>query len=366
MKPLVTFGEVMTRFSTPGFLRFQQTFPGQLDVTFGGAEANVATSVSMLGQPASLVSAVPDNPIGHACLSFLRGLGVNAEHVSLVPDGRLGSYYIEKGANQRPSKVVYDRAGSAMAKSDADSWDWPTILHDSGWFHTTGITPAVSQSAASAAITATRTAKSHGIPVSLDLNYRSKLWKWGDGPHGRELACETMAKILPYVDVVIGNEQDAEDVLGISAQGSDSSAGVIDALRYADVAKEIVARYPNIHTVAITLRESVSATHNRWGAMLYRTDQSGETVAYSPTRAQAYHPYQITAIVDRVGAGDAFGAALIFALRDPELSTEVRQVIDFAVAASALAHSVEGDINYTSRDEVMQLAGGNASGRVQR
>lgn len=384
MPPLVTFGEVMTRFTTPGFLRMAQALPGPLEVTFGGAEANVAASAALLGMPSRFISAVPRNPLGEACCRHLTGLGVDTGFVVRVPGSRLGSYYLETGANQRPSAVTYDREHSAIATHPADGWDWPALLSGAGWFHTTGITLAISESAAEAAIAGARAAHERGIPVSCDLNYRGKLWKWGGEVTGKELARRTIARLMPYVDLVIANEQDADDMFAIRAGGSDVHAGHIDAARYRDVAIAITERFPNVKRVAITLRESVSATYNRWGAMLYEAGaaaatDSGAAVAgtdapaptsrgvacFSPLRDGSYTPFEITSIVDRVGAGDSFGAALIVALRDPSLG-EAQTALDFAVAASALCHSVVGDINYVTRDEVLALAGGNASGRVQR
>ena len=364
MAKVVCFGEVMLRLASDGHQRFAQALPGHLAATFGGAEANVAASLSILGEQSQFVGAVPDTPIGTACVAYLQGLGIDVDAVARVAHARLGIYYLEIGANQRPGTVIYDRGHTAFSQRGPDAWDWSQILRGADWFHTTGITPAVSQEAAQSAITAVQAARSQGLVVSFDLNFRNKLWNWGDGPQGRDLARATIAEILPYVDVLIGNESDAEDTLGISAEGTNVEAGTLDVPRYEAVAARIVARYPQLKYVAITLRESVSATYNRWGAMLYEANTGKSYLA--PTVDGEYSPHEITAIVDRVGAGDSFGAAMIAALRDDTRKGDPQSALDFAVAASALAHSIPGDVNYVTRQEVESLAGGAKSGRVQR
>ena len=361
MKRVVTFGEIMTRFRTPGFKRINQTFPGTIEVSFAGAEANVAASIALLGGDAAFITVLPENPVGEACVAFLRSVGIDTSRIVRVSTGRIGTYYIEAGANQRASSVMYDREHSAVAVYPADQYDWETLLRDADWFHTTGITPALSKEAAEAAVAAVRAAKKRGMTVSCDLNFRGKLWRWGAGPHGRALAQETMARILPHVDVVIGNESDAADVLDIRAGDSRIERGYLDIEKYRDVAERIATTYPSISTVAITLRESLSASHNGWGAMLY--DVASRHASYAPTDASGtYTPYEITSIVDRVGAGDSFAGALIAALRDPDIA----QALDWAVAASALCHSIEGDFNFVTRKEVEALAAGDTSGRVRR
>lgn len=365
MKRVVTYGEVMTRFRTPGFKRIRQTIPGTLEVSFAGAEANVAASIALFGGVATFVTVLPDNPIGDACVGFLRSVGIDTSRIVRTTGSRMGTYYIETGANQRPSSVVYDRENSAVAAYPAEQYDWERLLADADWFHTTGITPALSESAARAAVDAARTAKALGLTVSCDLNFRGKLWKWGNGPHGRELARKTMADLLPHVDVCIGNESDAEDVLGIRAGASRVEKGKLDVARYRDVAQQIVAAFPGISKVAITLRESLSASHNRWGAMLYSA--TAESALFEPSAESGeYVPYDIKAIVDRVGAGDSFGGALIFALRDPTLSDSAAGALRWAVSASALCHSIDGDFNFVTRNEIETLMGGDASGRVRR
>ena len=364
MSRLVTFGEIMTRFRTPGFKRIRQCMPGQMEVSFAGAEANVAASVALFGGDASFATALPDNPIGDACIAFLKSFGVDVSRIQRLPNSRIGAYFIETGANQRASTVVYDRADSAVAVFPSGGYRWKETLEGAGWFHTTGITLALSEQSAQAAIDAARTAKESGLTVSCDLNFRSKLWRWGNGPHGKELARKTMPRLLEYVDVLIGNESDADDVMGIRAGDSNVESGELDVARYEDVAEQIVAAYPNIGKVAITLRESLSATHNRWGAMLYCADE--RKARFFPSRNGVYEPLDIQVIVDRVGAGDSFSAALIFALMDENLGVDPERSLAFAVSASALCHSIDGDFNMVTRSEVEALAGGDASGRVKR
>jgi 2-dehydro-3-deoxygluconokinase len=363
MKTIVTFGEVMGRFAPPGFQRLRQALPGALDLTFGGAEANVAASLSLLGARARFVTALPVNPIADACVGFLAGLGVDTGCILRTKEGRLGLYFLETGANQRPSGVTYDRAHSAVSLTPATAYDWLRIFGDAGWLHTTGITPALSEAAANAALHAASEARKAGLRVSCDLNFRKKLWQWSPGVDARALAGSTMRALLPHVDVLIANEEDAADVLDIHAANTDVESGKLDIGSYPEVAGRIAAQFPNLSHVAITLRESLSATHNNWGAMLFEV-ASGRSF-FAPLQAGAYRPYEIRAIVDRVGGGDSFGAGLIFALTTPELSAP-DTAIAFAVAASCLCHSVPGDVNFTSRPEVEALMKGSGSGRVVR
>ena len=362
---VVTFGEVMGRLAPPLLQRFTQALPGTLDFTFGGGEANVAASLATFGLDAAFVTALPANhAVADACIHRLRGLGVDTGGIVRTPTGRLGLYYLETGANQRGSNVIYDRAGSAVDITPADAYDWPALFAGADWFHITGITPAISANTAAASLVAVQAAKAAGLTVSCDLNYRRKLWQWEPGTPQRALAERTMRQLVPYVDVVIGNEEDADKVLGIQAAGSDVEAGELDVEAYAGVAREIVRQFPNVSKVAITLRESHSATHNNWGAMLYTagTDQP----CLAPLSADGtYAPYEIRAIVDRVGGGDSFAAGLVFGLLCPELGTS-RDALRYAVAASCLKHSIPGDINYATRTEVESLMGGAASGRVNR
>ena len=363
MGKIVTFGEVMGRLCPEGVLRFKQTMPGKLDLTFGGAESNVASSIASLGGSARFVTALPDNAIADACVALLKGLDVDTGKILRTDYGRLGLYFLETGANQRPSNVIYDRANSAIAMTSAESYDWNNIFSDAEWFHVSGITPAISKEAAESTLAAVQAAKANKLTVSCDLNFRKKLWKWDSSMQPRELAEKTMRELLPYVDVVIANEEDASDILSIQAEGSDIHAGKLQIDRYPDVAKKIISQFSNVSKVAITLRESISATHNNWGAMLF--DAASEEAFFAPMKGRDYEPYQIKNIVDRVGGGDSFAAGLVFALTTPELM-DSGKAISFAVASSCLAHSIVGDINYSSRQEVEALMHGSGSGRVNR
>ncbi|MDO4575450.1 MAG: sugar kinase [Planctomycetia bacterium] len=364
MKKVVTFGEIMLRIAPDGFLRFAQSFPGSLNIIYAGAEANVAASVARLGGRAEFVTALPRHAIADQCIATLRMLDVETAHIVRTDRGRLGIFFLETGANQRPSNVVYDREYSSVSMTAASEYDWDAIFADAGWFHVTGITPALSRDAASATLAAVKEAKKRGVVVSSDLNFRKKLWKWEPGLTNRELAQKTMTEILPFVDVLIANESDCSDVLGITADNTDTERGKLDISRYPDVARKVAAAFPNLRKIAVTLRESISATHNNWGGMLF--DVAENRPYFAPLDAAGnYSPYEIRAIVDRVGGGDSFAAGLIFALNSEEYATS-ELAIRFAVASSCLAHSIVGDINYTTAAEVKTLMSGNASGRVQR
>jgi 2-dehydro-3-deoxygluconokinase len=360
---VVTFGEIMARLAPEGFLRFRQVMPGKLNVTFAGAEANVAVSIALLGGESAFVTALPNNALADACIANLKALGVNTQHIVRTDIGRLGLYFVETGANQRPSRVIYDRAHSSVSQIKVNQYPWEIILKDKTWFHTTGITPSLSKTAADATLSAVQKARSAGLGVSCDLNFRKKLWRWDDSLKPRELAEKTMRAILPFIDVVIANEEDAADVLGIHAEDTDVHSGKLAIDKYPQVAREIASQFNNVSTVAITLRESISASHNNWGAMLY--DVKSDQAFFAPVQNGQYTPYQIRNIVDRVGGGDAFGAGLIFALQTPELSAP-ENAVAFATAASCLAQSILGDFNYNSREEVETLMKGSASGRVVR
>ena len=353
----------MGRIEPEGFLKFRQGMPGHLYITFAGAEANVAASLQIMGRDARYVTALPTNPLGEACLDSVRRFGVDTDFV-VRKEGRLGLYFLETGANQRPSNVIYDRANSLVSEVSGSEYDWDDIFKGAAWFHISGITPAISNQAAEAALTAVKKAKEHGVTVSCDLNYRKKLWKWEPETPARELAEKTMRKILPYTDVVIGNEEDAWDILRIKAEGTDVESGHLAIERYPDVAKMIIQQFPNISKVAITLRESISATHNNWGAMLY--DGASKKACFAPMDNGNYTPYQIKAIVDRVGGGDSFSAGLVYSLTDEEFSKNQQDALDYAVAASCLCHSIKGDMNYSTKEEVISLMKGNSSGRVKR
>lgn len=360
----MTFGEVMGRVAPPGFQRFLQCLPGPLEMGFAGAEANVAVSLALLGARATFVTALPANPLGDACIKALRGLGVDTSHIVRTSGGRLGLYFLETGANQRGGSVIYDRDGSSVMLADPALYDWPALLTGVDWFHVTGITPSLSERAAEAALHAVRAARAAGVVVSCDLNFRKKLWRWRPGTNPRDLAEETMRKMLESVDLLIANEEDAADVLGIHAAATDVDAGHLDVVAYREVARTIASQFPGISRIAITLRQSISASHNNWGGMLY--DARTDTAYYAPTDGSGnYRPYEIRNIVDRVGAGDAFAAGLIFALNTEGLSTPDRAV-RFAAAASCLKHSIPGDLNFVTRAEIETLMGGPGTGRVQR
>jgi len=363
MKTIVTFGEVMGRLAPQGVLRFRQALPGHLDLTFGGAEANVAASLAQLGASARFVTALPQHAIADSCVGSLTGLGVDTSSILRTKEGRLGLYFFENGANQRPSNVIYDRANSSVSVTPGSAYAWDKILDGANWLHTTGITPALSKTSAEAVLHAVQAAKKAGLTVSCDLNFRKKLWNWEPGTDSKALAGKTLRAILPFVDVLIANEEDAADVLDIHAAETDVDSGKLAIDQYPAVAREIARQFPNISKIAITLRESLSASHNNWGAMLF--DVAADKSVFAPLRGGNYEPYQIKNIVDRVGGGDSFGAGLIFALNTPELSAP-DQAISFAVAASCLCHSIVGDVNFTSRAEVEALMKGSGSGRVVR
>ena len=363
MNRVVTFGEIMGRMTPGGFLRFRQSLPGPLHCTFAGAEASVAASIAYFGGDATFVTALPSHAIADACVASLKAMGLDTRHIVRSKQGRLGLYFLETGANQRPSNVIYDRDGSSIALTPAEQYHWSDIFSGAAWFHISGITPALSATASKAALAAVKEARSRGVTVSCDLNFRRKLWNWAPGVKPEELAQKTMRQLLAYVDVVIGNEEDAGEVLGIHAQGSDVQSGHLAIDKYPDVARQIVAQFPHVSYVAITLRESISASHNNWGAMLY--DARATRAFFAPSNNGQYQPYPITHIVDRVGAGDAFAAGLIFARVTPELSNP-QTAVSFAAAASCLAHSISGDFNFSSRAEVESLMRGSASGRVVR
>lgn len=339
-KRVITFGELMLRLAPEGYYRFVQA--DKLGATFGGGEANVAVSLANYGFDAAFVSKLPTHEIGQAAVNSLRRYGVDTSLITRGGD-RVGIYYLEKGASQRPSKVIYDRAGSAIATADASDFDWEKIFAGADWFHFTGITPALNDDVAAICLEACKAAKKLGVKISCDLNYRNKLWS-------KEKAGQVMGELCKYVDVCIANEEDAADVFGIKAANTDVTAGEVNHEGYKDVAKQLADRF-GFEKVAITLRESLSANDNNWSAMLY----DGKDYYFS----KKYKMH----IVDRVGGGDSFGGGLIAACLS---DYSAQDTIEFAVAASCLKHSIEGDYNMVSMDEVKKLAGGDASGRVQR
>jgi len=343
-KKVVTFGEIMLRLSPPNQLRFGQTT--SFDAVYGGGESNVAVSLANFGIPADFVTRLPKSDLGKACEAELRKHGVGVDKI-LWGGERLGIYFLEIGAVARPSKVIYDRAHSALAAIEPGMIDWDTVFADADWFHWTGITPAISEGAAAVCLEAVHTAKSMGLTISCDLNYRSKLWKWGRS------ASEVMPKLVSYCDVALGNEEDAAKVFGIKAPDTDVISGRVDAEKYRVVCEEMKRRFPRLHTIAITLRGSISASHNTWSGILW----SNETLHSSPT-------YDITHIVDRVGGGDSFMAGLIYGLRS--YSGDKEKAIRFAAAASCLKHTIYGDFNLVTVAEVERLMAGDKSGRVSR
>ena len=362
MKTIVTFGEIMGRLAPPQNLRLRQS--RKFDVTYAGAEASVAASICNFGGKARYVTALPKHSLAEATMDTIRSVGIDTQYILRTDEGRLGLYFLETGANQRPSNVIYDRADSAISITPADNYDWDAVFDGAQWLHLSGITPALSKNAAGATLLAAQKAQAAGATVSIDLNFRGKLWKWDQSKTSRALAQETMRTILPFIDVVIGNEEDCHDVLGIRAGDTDVHTGALDTSRYPDVARQVVKHFPNVSKVAITLRESLSASHNNWGAVLY--DAASDKPFYAPLDAHNnYRPYEIKNIVDRVGGGDSFAGGLIFALTTPELA-EPQTAVKYAVAASCLKHSIKGDFNFSTRSEVEKLMGGAASGRVVR
>ncbi len=339
-KKVVTFGEIMLRLAPEGYYRFVQA--ETLGATYGGGEANVAVSLANFGFDAYYVTKLPAHEIGQAAVNSLRRFGVHTDYIARG-GSRVGIYFLEKGASQRPSKVIYDRAGSSIAEASGKDFDWKKIFEGAQWFHFTGITPALNDNVAAICLEACRAAKEAGVKISCDLNYRKKLWT-------KEKAGQVMDELCRYVDVCIANEEDAADVFGIRAANTDVTAGRVNKEGYKDVAKQLADRF-GFEKVAITLRESLSANDNNWSAMLY---ENGE---YFFSKQYQVH------IVDRVGGGDSFGGGLICAALS---GFDSQQIIEFATAASCLKHSVEGDYNMVSMDEVLALAGGDGSGRVQR
>jgi 2-dehydro-3-deoxygluconokinase len=351
----------MARLSPPGNLRLRQAMPGTLEVTFAGAEVNVAAAIASLGGPAEFVTALPRNEIADACLAALRGAGVGIDRVIRRDDGRFGLYFFEAGANQRVGNVVYDRENSAFALTPGSAYPWPKLFAGAGWFHTTGISPGVSRVAAEATLAGTRAARAAGLMVSCDLNFRRKLWRWDPQVEPAELARQTFGQLMPAVDLVVGGAADIALAAGLkwtATSGLGFDRGATTAL-----AREYVRRFPQTKWVAMTLREGCSASHSRWGAFLY--EAADDATFLAPTDNSAYAPFDISAIVDPLGTGDAFAAALIFALQTPELA-EPSRALHFATAASCLAHSIKGDFNFCARSEVEALMAGSNGSRLGR
>ncbi len=342
MSKFITLGEIMLRLKTPAHERFFQS--SSFEATFGGGEANVAVALANFGLDTGFVTALPNSDIADACIRELRGFGVDVSKIRRSGE-RMGIYFLEAGANQRPSKVIYDRAGSSICASGPDDFNWDEVFAGCEWFHITGITPALSPSAAAMSIAAVRAAKRLGATVSCDFNYRGKLWKYG------KTAPEVMTELVKYVDVGIANEEDCQKSLGITVD-VDVESGALDTVKYEALSARMMEDFPNLTHMAITLRESKSADHNGWSACL--RDAAGFKVSQR---------YEISDIVDRVGGGDSFASGLIAGLH---LYTDTQQALEFAVAASCLKHSILGDFNRVGLAEIRSLMGGDASGRVQR
>lgn len=338
---ILTFGEIMLRLQPFGYKRIMQA--EAYEAVYGGGEANVSVSLAQLGADTAFFTRLPQNLIADKCIKELRGWGVDTSRI-LRGGARMGIYFCEKGAGVRASNVIYDRAHSAISEITPDMIDTDKVLDGAGWLHFTGITPALGENVASATLKLVKAAKEKGITVSCDLNYRAKLWS-------REQAGRVMRELLKYVDVLISNEEDCKDVLGLTAEGSDITGGKLNAAAYGDLGGKVMGLFPNIKYAAFTLRESISASENNWSAVL--VDKEGVH------QSKKYH----LTIVDRVGGGDSFGAGLIFALSS---GRGAQEAVELAVAASAIKHTVEGDFNVLSLKEVEKLMGGDASGRVQR
>ena len=343
-KKVVTFGEIMLRLATPGYLRFSQS--NELTATFGGGEANVAVSLANYGISVDFVTRLPENDIGRACMMDLRKHGVGTNKIVWGGE-RLGIYFLETGAVSRGSKVVYDRAHSSVSEIEPGMIDWEKVFDGAAWFHWTGITPAISQNAANVCLEAIKKANELGVTVSCDLNFRKNLWKYG------KTAGEIMPDLVAGTDIILGNEEDAEKVLGIKPEGVDVTGGHVEGTAYESVSKQIMERFPRCKKVITTLRGSVNANHNSWSGVLW----DGKKLYEAPT-------YQITHIVDRVGGGDSFMGGLIYGLLTYD--GDDQKALNFAVAASCLKHTVYGDFNQVTVAEVEKLMGGDASGRVAR
>ncbi len=346
MKRIVTFGEIMLRLATPGYLRFSQA--NELSATFGGGEANVAVSLANYGMEASFVTRLPENDIAVACVKDLRKNGVLTDHI-IYGGERLGIYFLETGAVARASKVIYDRAHSSISEIQPGMIDWDRVFEGVDWFHWTGITPAISQGAADVCLEAIRAANRLGVTVSCDLNYRKNLWKYG------KRADEVMPALVEGCDIILGNEEDAEKVFGIKPEGFDATAtaGRVDAAKFESVCRQLMARFPRARKVIITLRGSINANHNTWGGVLFDGQRLYESARYD-----------ITHIVDRVGGGDSFMGGLIYGLLTYE--GDDQRALDFAAAASCLKHTIYGDYNQVTVKEVENLMRGDGSGRVAR
>jgi 2-dehydro-3-deoxygluconokinase len=343
MSRVVSFGEIMLRLATPGFARFQQAMPGKVNATYAGAEASIAASLAYLGIDAAFVTALPDHAIADACVADLRSLGVETKHILRTPEGRLGIYFLEHGVNQRGGNVIYDRDASSVAITPASAYDWDTIFTGCECFVISGVTPAISRNAAEVALFAVQEAARRRIQVVCDMNYRTKLWRWEPPLSARELATRTMRTLLPHVTVFVGGVSDATAMLEIEFKGDLKT-----------LAEQIVTEFPNLSHAAFTLRDGSTSAAQSFSGALY--ESATDTLHVEPA-------YTITQIIDRLGAGDAFTAGLIFSfLRNSPAPASIA----FATAAGCLAHSIEGDYNYSTRTEIEAVMHGDAGGRVSR
>lgn len=343
MSRVVTFGEVMLRLATPGFARFQQAMPGSLNASFAGAEASIAASLAYLGMDAAFVTALPTHALADACIADFRSLGVETKHILRTHEGRLGTFFLEHGTNQRGGNVIYDREGSAVAITPASAYDWDAIFTGCEWFVISGITPAISRNAAEVALVALQEAARRHIKVVCDMNYRTKLWHWDPPLAARALATRTMATLLPFVNVFVGGISDATAMLGIEHTGD------LHAL-----ARQITAQFPSLTHAAFTLRDGSTSTAQCFSGALY--EAATDTLHTAPN-------YTIAQVIDRLGAGDAFTAGLVFSFLQ---NSAPSAAISFATAAGCLAHSIEGDYNYSTRTEIETLTQGDGGGRVSR
>jgi 2-dehydro-3-deoxygluconokinase len=344
VKKVVTFGEILLRLSTPGSLRFKQT--RSFDAIFGGGESNVSASLAQFGVPTDFVTRLPENDLGDACIAYLKSFGVGTNKI-VRGGNRIGIYFLENGATQRGSKVIYDRDGSSIATIQKGMINWDKVFEDADWFHWTGITPSISAGLFDVCLEGIMKAKEKGLAVSCDLNFRAKLWKWG------KKASEIMPELVKHCDIAIGNEEDAEKVFGIKAPDTDVVSGNVKAENFRFVAEETKKRFPNLKLIAITLRGSINANHNTWSGVAF----DGRKFYIGPA-------FDITDIVDRVGGGDAFCGGLIYGLRT--YGNDLQKALGFAVSASCLKHSIFGDFNIVTIEEVEKIMSGETSGRVSR
>ncbi len=360
---LLTFGEIMLRLSPEGNDLLRQAIPGKLECSLAGAEASVASFVALQGYPAKYMTVLPDNEVTDAAIGYLRSTGLDTSSI-IRGEGRFGVFFSETGASQRPSVVIYDRASSAIALHKPEDYDFEKALEGVKWIHISGITPALSENSYKASLKLLETAAKKKISVSCDLNFRKKLWRWDKSKKANELASVCMEKIVALTDLLIANEEDAADVFGIHAEGACFDQGKLNPAAYISVARKLKERFPNIKKVAVTLRESISSTHNMWGGMLYDCESAKANFAPCDENGN-YSPYSINPIVDRFGAGDSFAGALIYSFLSGKFPAD-KDALRFAAAASCLKHSIKKDINFASFQQITALMNGSVSGRVQR